>query len=151
VLSGQSGHEVRDHYAEVTRQVPLPPGYRWPGADAPDTVDGVRVVYAGHNAALMQATLQATCAWWDAWLRARARGDAAGMRAALAGHARVMALTPRHRPGDSEDAGGADASVFALERKLVGEAQAGRVDGVRARQAANCTGAAAPRFAGSQQ
>jgi hypothetical protein len=58
--------------------------------------------------------------------RAHARGDAAGMRAALAGHDEVMALMPRHRPTDSEDAGGADASVFAAERELVTEARAGR-------------------------
>src|SRR5919197_347237 len=77
ILSGQSGDQVRNDYVEVTRHVPLPPGYRWPGADAPDTADGAGVVYAGRNTALMQATLQANCAWWDAWLRAHARGDVA--------------------------------------------------------------------------
>jgi hypothetical protein len=67
------------------------------------------------------------------------------MRAALAGHDEVMALMPRHRPTDSEDAGGADASVFAAARELVTEARAGRVGEIRARQAANCTGPAAVR------
>jgi hypothetical protein len=77
ILFGQSGRQVRDDYAAVTRHVPLPRGYRWPGADASDTVDGVRAAYAGRNTALMHATLQATCAWWDAWLRAtRCGGDA---------------------------------------------------------------------------
>jgi hypothetical protein len=145
ILSGQSGDQVRNDYVEVTRHVPLPPGYRWPGADAPDTADGAGVVYAGRNTALMQATLQANCAWWDAWLRAHARGDVAGMRAALAGHAEVIALTPRHRPGDSEDAGGADASLLAAERRLVADAHAGRTSAIRQRQAVNCTGPAAPR------
>lgn len=62
VLSGQSGRQVRDDYVAVIREVPLPRGYAWPGADAPDTVDGVRAVYAGRNAALVHATSQATCA-----------------------------------------------------------------------------------------
>jgi hypothetical protein len=145
VLSRQSGGEVRDDYLDVTRRVPLPPGYRWPGADAPDATDGVRAVYAGHNMALMQATFQATCAWWDAWLQAHARADGAGMHAALAGHDKVLALTPRHRAGDSEDAGGADASFFAAERRLIADARAGRVSVIRARQAINCSGPSAPR------
>ena len=145
ILFGQSGRQVRDDYAAVTRHVPLPRGYRWPGADASDTVDGVRAVYAGRNTALMHATLQATCAWWDAWLRAHAPRDAAGMHAALAGHDEVIALIPRHRPTDSEDAGGADASWFAAERELAADTRAGRAGRIRMSQANNCAGPAAPR------
>jgi hypothetical protein len=126
--NGQTPRQVSQSYAQVIRHIPLPPGYRWPGADVP--TEG-NVVFAGRNAALMQATGQATCAWWDYWRAAYSQHDDAAMAAALAGHARVIALTPRHRPGDSEDAGGADESVFAYERVLVRDARArtpGRID-----------------------
>jgi hypothetical protein len=147
VFSGQSGREVREDYAAVTRRVPMPPGYRWGGADAPDTVDGVGAVYAGRNAALMTATAQALCAWWDAWLRAHARDDAAGMRAALAGHDKVLAMVPRAPRDGSEDAGGSDPTYFAAEHALVDDARAGRPGNIRSSVAINCTGPAAPRHA----
>jgi hypothetical protein len=137
---GQSARQVERSYASVTRHVPLPPGYRWPRADVQsrDPASGAKVVYAGHNAALMQATGQATCAWWDYWRRSFSHGDSGAMAAALAGHARVVALTPRHRAGDSEDAGGADASVFAYEAKLVVDARAGRPQAIDQYLKVNC-------------
>jgi hypothetical protein len=57
------------------------------------------------------------------------------MHAALAGHDEVIALIPRHRPTDSEDAGGADASWFAAERELAADTRAGRAGRIRMSQA----------------
>jgi hypothetical protein len=145
LLSGQTGGQVRDDYAEVIRRIPLPAGYVWPGADAPDGADGTPIVYAGRNAALMQATGQAGCAWWDAWLRADARGDAGGRAAALRGRRRVLALTPRHHEGQSEDAGGIDASTVAYERGLLAAGAAGRRAPIVGDQRVNCTGPSAPQ------
>jgi hypothetical protein len=54
----------------------------------------------------------------------------------------VIALTPRHDEGDSEDAGGADASLFAYERVLVADARAGRPAAIDQDLKINCTRAA---------
>ena len=138
---GQSAQQVEQSYASVIRNIPLPPGYRFPGADVEsrDPASGAGIVYAGHNAALMQATGQATCAWWEYWRGGYSRHDSRTMAAALAGHARVVALTPRHRDGQSEDAGGADASVFAYEALLVSDARAQRPARIDGYLKANCT------------
>jgi hypothetical protein len=133
---GQTPRQVSLSYAEVTRHIPVPPGYKWPGADVPTAEAGV--VFAGQNAAVMQATGQATCAWWDYWRAAYSRDDKGTMAAALAGQAGVMAITPHHRPGDSEHAGGADESVFAYERVLLRDARAGRPGRIDQYLKANC-------------
>jgi hypothetical protein len=137
---GQSPDEVERDYAEVIRQVPLPPGYRWPGAVLdPDAV------YAGRRAAIMQATSQASCAWWDHWLRAAARGDERTMAAALRGQARVFAMTPRAPKHGPEDVGGLDESSVAFQRELIASARAGRTGPVESYIEINCPAGLTPR------
>jgi hypothetical protein len=137
---GQTPDEVERDYADVIREVPLPPGYRWPGAVLePDAV------YAGRRAAIMQATSQATCAWWDHWLRAAGRGDERTMAGALRGQARVFAMTPRAPKNGPEDVGGLDESSVAYHRELVAGARAERTGPVEGFVDINCPAGLVPR------
>jgi hypothetical protein len=133
---GQSANQVEDDYARAIRDVPLPPGYRWPGAAVEEDS-----VYAGKRAAIMQATAQAGCAWWDYWLSAATRGDAAAMALALAGQQSVFAVTPRAPRGGSEDVGGIDATTVAYHRRLVADARAGRRQRIASYVEVNCSAA----------
>jgi hypothetical protein len=133
---GQSPEQVKRDYSRVIHDVPLPPGYKWPGAMV---MRGV--VYAGRRAAIMAATAQADCAWWDYWLAAAKRRDHAAMRRAVAGQAKVFAITPRHAKGSSEDVGGLDASSVAYHRLLVADAKADRTARVAAYVDVNCRAA----------
>jgi hypothetical protein len=92
----------------------------------------------GRRAAIMAATGQADCAWWDYWLAADRRGDRATMARALAGRIRVLALTPRHPRGASEDLGGIDASTVAYDRLLIRDAKAGQADRIASYVDVNC-------------
>lgn len=133
---GQAPDEVERDYNQVIKRIPLPPGYRWPGAQVEHDA-----VYAGRRAAVMQATIQADCAWWDHWLAAAAGGESATMARALDAEARVFAATPRAPNNGSEDAGGIDATTVAHHRTLVADAKAGRTQRIASYVAINCSNA----------
>jgi hypothetical protein len=129
-----TANQVRDDYAVVTKSIPLPPGYRWPGLNLEDDS-----VY-GNPAALVYAAGQAECAWWDAWLVARAHGDRTAQDAALRGSIHNLAISPRHPEGASENVGGLDSGTVAYRQRLIRSARADNPTPIRRELKLNCGG-----------
>lgn len=130
-----SADDVRSSFATVRDTVPLPPGATWHGLNLdPDAV------YAGNTdrTGLMMALDQAQCAWVGYWDDADRSGDAGAATEGVRGMRELRGLMPVHHPGDSEDAGGFDASSLDAWDALVASAAAG--DSTLARQylRANC-------------
>jgi hypothetical protein len=111
----------------------LPAGYRWPGFPLPPADQPTR--FGGDRAGEIQATMQALCAWQDAWLTAP---DAAARATALAGWRAVFPLVPRHSAGASEDRGGMDAGTTRYVRGIGAAMAAGDRSPVARDLAINC-------------
>jgi hypothetical protein len=130
-----SAADVRASFAKVRDRVPLPPGTTWSELNLDP--DGV---YAGNpdRTGLMMALFQAQCAWVADWDTADRSGDGDRAAAAVHGMRELRGFMPVHRAGDSESAGGFDASSLAAWDALVAHAAAG--DPALARQylRANC-------------
>jgi hypothetical protein len=130
-----SADDVRTSFATVRNTVPLPPGITWQQLN----LDG-NGVYAGNpdRTALMMALFQAQCAWAGYWDDAHTAGDAGRAAQGVQGMRELRPLMPLHRPGESEDTGGFDASSLDAWDALVASAAAGDPGPARQYLRANC-------------
>ena len=127
--------DVRRSFATVRESVPLPPGTAWHELNIDS--DGI---YAGSpdRTALMMALFQAQCVWVGYWDAADRGGDVTQAGNAVHGMRELRAAMQVHHPGDSEDAGGYDASSLDAWDALVAGAAAGDPTLPRLYLMANC-------------
>jgi hypothetical protein len=102
-----------DEFHVAQAEMPLPVGAKWVEADLPQ--DAV----FGSHLGFIAAWGQATNAWLREWVAADGVGDSARAQTAIAAVERLIALTPVHKDGDPEEAGGFVKESIAFFQAMV--------------------------------
>ena len=124
-LSYFSGPEtVMDEFHAAQQDIALPAGIEWVEPDLP-----ADAVY-GSKTGLIAAVSQATSAWFREWAAAHAALDAEREAAASSAIEDLIAMTPVHREGDPEEAGGFDEGSIRYLNDIVERAKQGDFSGI---------------------